>query len=155
MNGNDLNSINNPNVNNGSNQGTNITPERFNNQFINPENNINNIQNSSNIDELSKMMQNQGKEQQFIKNTESPKDTRLEFLSQERYINNLNIDGAYNNIENNGVNNTIRKSETENKKATIKITGETKVFFLIIALIFIFIIFLPTIFDLINNIKYR
>lgn len=75
----------------------------------------------------------------------------------EMTINNLNVDGTYNNISKPDYTNDPKVIENMNKmkKNTIKITNELKVFILISIILLIFIIVMPYISSFIRNIKYQ
>ena len=74
-------------------------------------------------------------------------------------LNDLNVDGEYNNIPKVDYSNDpqVRQNLEQNshKKNTITITKEGKVFILIIVAMLIFIFTMPYIFDLIREIKYH
>ena len=76
-------------------------------------------------------------------------------------LNEMNVDGAYNHME--SAPSYVNDAEVKNnidviqgkKKVTVTITKELKTVIIIAAILFVFIIFMPYVFDLINKIKYR
>ena len=78
----------------------------------------------------------------------------------ETSISDLNVEGAYNNMN-------VRPDYTSDpkvmeiihpdpaKKNTVKIGKELKTFFIIAAILLAFIMVLPNLFDLLNNIRFR
>ena len=140
---------NNQNVNNENgqiqNQNTFINnPININN---NPINNINNEINNSFEEENPMLNLNQNK---FIVNQDE---------NQNNNLNNMNVNGEYFNMPKVDYSNDpkVRQNiEAINKhgaKNTIKIGSEGKVFLIIVAVLLIFIIFMPTIYDAIRNIR--
>lgn len=69
-------------------------------------------------------------------------------------LNNLNVAGEYHNMPKVDYSQEPKVKENMQKKNTVTITSEGKVFLIIIAILLIFIFILPTIFDLITNISY-
>ena len=69
-------------------------------------------------------------------------------------LNNLNVDGSYHNMPKVDYSQEPKVKENMQKKNTVTITSEGKIFLIIIAVLLIFIFVLPTIFDLITNISY-
>ena len=77
------------------------------------------------------------------------------------HLNDMNVNGAYNHME--SAPSYVNDAEVKNnidvmqgkKKVTVTITKELKTVIIIAAILFVFIIFMPYVFDLINKIKYR
>ena len=69
-------------------------------------------------------------------------------------LNNLNIPGEYHDIPKIDYSQEPKVKENMQKKNTVTITSEGKIFLIIIAILLIFIFVLPTIFDLITNLSY-
>lgn len=149
-NGNSNNSFNLPNTNN-VNPITNIN----NNQTLTIDNSKDNVinpfanQNSATyVDMLRKEGINIPKTttQSFITNTPAYNDTS---------IKDLNIQGNYNNPENDYRQDPqVIANLNPNKKKTVTITGELKLVIIIALILFIFILVIPFIFDFISEIKY-
>ena len=134
-----------------------------------PQNNnvINNQQmptNSNNIDPFTNTNQTQkpttyvdmlekeginiiGNESKFINN---------KLTYNETSINDLNVQGNYNNILQNDYRNDPRVIENlkQKEKKTITITKELKIVIIIVVILFIFIFIIPYIFDFIREIRY-
>ncbi len=73
-------------------------------------------------------------------------------------INDLNVDGAYNrmNVAPDYVNDSKVKENMEApKKNTVPISKELKTVFIIAAILLVFIIIMPIIFDYINNLRFH
>lgn len=71
-------------------------------------------------------------------------------------LNDLNIDGDYNGLPKVDYSQdpkVMENIQSQNKKNTITITGEAKVFLIIIAVLLLFTFIMPTIFDYINDIQ--
>ena len=87
------------------------------------------------------------------------------FQSQNKFItenqantslNDLNVEGDYNGLPKVDYRQdpkVIENIQSQNKKNTITITGEAKVFLIIIAVLLLFTFVMPTIFDYINDIQ--
>ena len=78
--------------------------------------------------------------------------------NSETPINNMNIDGAYNriNVAPDYVNEAQVKENIENaKKNTVPVSKELKTVIIIAAILFIFILVMPFLFDLISNIRFH
>ena len=134
--------------------------QQFNNNQITPPNNnqgrFNNIQNNNfnqnqMNSEVNPMMEHNTN--RFISSGINP---------QENSLNSLNIDtGDTNSSRIDYSNDPIIQEKMEqmnnpqNKKNTITITSEGKVFLVIIAVLLIFIFVLPTIFDYLRDIQYK
>lgn len=134
--------------------------QQFNNNQITPPNNnqgrFNNIQNNNfnqnpMNSEVNPMME--PNTNRFISSGINP---------QENSLNSLNIDtGDTNSPRIDYSNDPIIQEKMEqmnnpqNKKNTITITSEGKVFLVIIAVLLIFIFVLPTIFDYLRDIQYK
>lgn len=86
-----------------------------------------------------------GKQNKFINNNIDTTSTSL---------NNLNIDGTYNNMPKIDYSQDPKVQENLNKKNTVTITSEGKIFIIIVIVLLLFIFALPTIFDMIRNINY-
>ena len=72
-------------------------------------------------------------------------------------LNDLNVEGEYNGmpkVDYSKDPKVVKNIEEEKKKNTITITGEAKVFLVIIAVLLLFTFVMPIIFDLIRNIHY-
>lgn len=118
------------------------------NQSINPfeNNNINNP-NQSYVDTLKKEEINiQNNQSRFVN----------ENVFNETSINDLNIQGNYNNTETNNYRNDpqVIANLNNTQKKTITITKELKLVIIIALVLFVFIFIMPYIFDFIQNIKY-
>ena len=121
---------------------------QYNNNLNNNDNFNNNINNEITMDSILNneeinAFQNQNK---FI--TENQTNTTL---------NDLNIEGDYNGLPKVDYSRdpkVIENIKAEKKKNTITITGEAKVFIIIIAVLLIFTFIMPTIFDFIRDIQY-
>jgi len=135
------------NINQGfmNQQNNNIIPnqDNINNQNNNLNTNINQgFNNNSNNDEIP-TFQSQNK---FI--TENQTNTAL---------NDLNVEGEYNGLSKVDYSQdpkVVENIQSSKKKNTITITGEAKVFLIIIAVLLIFTFIMPTIFDFIRDIQY-
>ena len=155
------NALNELNIGNNS---SNTNNNQNNNRFIN---NVSNV-NSTNLD-LSNNNQNQTptnnmnaedaklkaqvvkeKENQFIK-----KQSRY----NETSLNDLNVDGKYNKLEKSPYSDdeNVRENIKNHEKKTVNITvgQEMKLFLVIAGIMLIFIIIMPFIFDLIENIRFH
>ena len=118
------------------------------NQSINPfeNNNINNP-NQSYVDTLKKEGINiQTDKSKYVN----------ENVFNETSINDLNIQGNYNNTETNNYRNDpqVIANLNNTQKKTITITKELKLVIIIALVLFVFIFIMPYIFDFIQNIKY-
>ena len=136
---------------------SNINQGIINSQNINIDNNISSQNNNyfnSNIDnEMTRasILNNEGitvfqEQNKFI--TENQTNTAL---------NDLNVEGEYNGltkIDYSKDPKVMENIQSQNKKNTITITGEAKVFLIIIAVLLLFTFVMPIIFDFINNIQH-
>lgn len=118
----------------------------------NIDNNINNNQSFNNVTKESILDEEQiptlSEKNRFINNVESNTNTAL---------NDLNVEGEYNGIPKVDYTNDPKVQENilqEKKKNTITITGEAKVFLIIIAVLLLFTFIMPIIFDAIREIQY-
>ena len=125
-----------------NNQDLNVNnQEKNSNQFNNMQTfNQNSLPQTENEDTLVIKQPNK-----FINNNIDTTNTAL---------NNLNVDGTYNNMPKVDYLQEPKVKENMQKKNTVTITSEGKVFLIIIAVLLIFVFVLPTIFDLITNISY-
>lgn len=126
----------------------------FNNGLnANPDNNINEMLNNNQMPENNM-------------NEQIQDDDRLHLANHNRFINSqqnntmlndLNVEGEYNGmpkVDYSKDPKVVKNIEEEKKKNTITITGEAKVFLVIIAVLLLFTFVMPIIFDLIRNIHY-
>lgn len=113
------------------------------NNFINPNNQINNPNFSETLQSDGINLENNSK---FINNSQFNETT----------INDLNVDGAYNNMNAPDYIQDPKVMENLNKvkKTTVQLPADSKTFIIIAIVLFIFILIMPYIFDLIRNIKY-
>ena len=161
---NNQNNLNNPQMNNfmGNNNfqpSLNVIPTN-NNQNMNT-NNLQNNQNFINPNQFNDMQTfNQNNSQQIenedtlvIKQTNKFINNNID--TSNTSLNNLNIDGAYNNMPKVDYSQDPKVRENMQKKNTVTITSEGKVFIIIIAILLIFIFVLPMVFDFIANISYK
>lgn len=87
-----------------------------------------------------------------------PANGGMNQANSETPINNMNIDGAYNrmNVAPDYVNEAQVKENIENaKKNTVPVSKELKTVIIIAAILFIFILVMPFLFDLISNIRFH
>jgi len=138
-------SINNIPTNNIQESNIIQTPDNFNNQFNsmppqmnNPEQpQVNGNYLDDEINEIIKPQQNR-----FINNSMPSENTTL---------NDLNVDGAYNNMPKVDYSQEPKVQENLKKKNTVTITSEGKVFILIIIVLLLFTFVMPYIFDFFRN----
>lgn len=154
-----------PTMNPVNNNETQNDAHQFDNAFMNTMANNNNINNTNqNTFFNNPVVSNQ--------NTELPQDNEMDELNkviktpQNRFIND-NIDTTANslndlNIETGNADGPKvdyskdpKVMENLNKKNTINITSEGKIFIVIIIALLIFIFVLPTVFDFIRKIQYQ
>lgn len=155
------NYANNPNV------VQNVNPQ-FNNAYM--KNNINNTievnqQTQSNyINPVNPILQtgnsiinNTGDEIKDILNQEQNRFINNNIDTKNTTLNDLNVNGEYNNMTKIDYSQDpqVMKNINQAKKNTITITSEGKVFIIIVLVLLLFIFVLPTIFDLIEKIKYQ
>ena len=79
-------------------------------------------------------------------------------VHNEASINDLNIDGTYNNmnVKPDYVNDPkVLENMNEPKKNTIKVNKEMKTFILIALFLLVFIILMPVLFDLLNKVRFH
>ena len=133
-------------------QGNTITPipnqENVNNSNINSiSNNPNNITNSMNMN---------GPINSETSSVPNPSINSNNIPAyNDTSINDLNIQGNYNNPESDYRQDPqIIANLNPNKKKTVTITGELKLVIIIALILFIFILVIPFIFDFISEIKY-
>lgn len=141
----------------------NIEPQKNieQNQFVNT-NIINNNQdnyfanNTVNFNQNYQQANAQNKDINQIIGGESNKFINNNIDTSSTSLNNLNVEGEYNNMPKVDYSKDPKVMENiqKNKKNTITITGEGKVFIIIIVVLLLFIFVLPTIFDLITKISY-
>ena len=134
-------------TNNQNQPGINVQPTP--NNFINP----NNIQQNNNPT-FSETLESEGihlgNNSKFISN---------EAQFNETTINDLNVDGTYNNMgtpdysQDPKVKENLEKINS-GKKTTVQLPADSKTFIIIAIVLLIFILVMPYIFDLIRNIKY-
>ena len=106
-------------------------------------------------------------EQIFIENNFSQNDVEDNLIVQHKNkfinnnidttstsLNNLNIPGEYNNMPKVDYSQEPKVKENMQKKNTITITGEAKVFLIIIAVLLLFTFVMPIIFDFVRDIQY-
>jgi hypothetical protein len=149
---------NNNNINNQDN--TNNQNNNFFNNNINP--NFNNGQYNNNLNtNINQQFNNEITRESILNN-----DEIVVFQSQNKFItenktntslNDLNIEGDYNGLPKVDYSQdpkVIENLKTQNKKNTIIITEEAKIFLIIIAVLLLFTFVMPIIFDLIRNIQY-
>ena len=87
-----------------------------------------------------------------------PTNGGMNQANSETPINNMNIDGTYNrmNVAPDYVNEAQVKENIENaKKNTVPVSKELKTVIIIAAILFIFILVMPFLFDLISNIRFH
>lgn len=146
------NILNQNNLNNQQNQPQNNMSNGIqtdNQQPINPLGAINNnpMNNQvNNLEDINPMMNLQSNK--FINDNIETNDTSL---------NNLNIDGEYHNMPkidySQDPNVKANLEQFENKKNTITVGPEAKIFLIIVIVLFLFIIVMPYIFDAIREIS--
>ena len=147
---NNQNNLNNPQINNfmGSDNfqpNLNVIPTT-NNQNLNTNNVENNQFNQNNSQQI------ENEDTLVIKQTNKFINNNID--TSNTSLNNLNIDGAYNDMPKVYYSQDPKVRENMQKKNTVTITSEGKVFLIIIAILLIFVFILPTIFDFITNISY-
>ena len=79
-------------------------------------------------------------------------------IVQNNNINDLNIDGTYNGMNSmpNYVNSqVVNDNITTKKKKTVTVSKELKTVIIITVILFIFILLMPMLNDLINNIRFQ
>ena len=128
------------------------------NKFINPQMNndfeTNNLQPNLNIiPNFNNQQPVEPEDTLMIKQTNKFINNDIDTTSTS--LNNLNVDGAYNNMPKVDYSQEPKVKENMQKKNTVTITSEGKVFLIIIAVLLIFVIVLPMIFDFITNISYN
>ena len=85
-----------------------------------------------------------------------PNDGPVTPTNQETYLNDMNVNGAYNKMEAPEYVNDQKVVENINapKKNTITITKELKTIIIISLILLVFIFIMPVIFDLVTNIRF-
>jgi len=134
-----FNNNTNTNINNNHNHNLNNSNDQGFNANINEEMTIETILNNEGIN----VFQEQNK---FI--TENQTNTAL---------NDLNVEGEYNGLPKVDYSQdpkVMENIQSSKKKNTITITGEAKVFLIIIAVLLLFTFIMPIIFDYVRNIQY-
>ena len=108
----------------------------------------------------------------YISTISTPNDTTLDMTTpldsvntvvsneQEAYINNLNVDGAYNRMEKSEVpeyinDPQVRENMDPHKKNTVPITKELKTVIIIAIVLLVFIFIMPEVFDWISNLRFN
>lgn len=132
-----------------NNEGNNFTNPQINNEF--EQNNLH--QNLNIIPNLNNQQPVEPEDTLMIKQTNKFINNDIDTTSTS--LNNLNVDGAYNNMPKVDYSQEPKVKENMQKKNTVTITSEGKVFLIIIAVLLIFVIVLPMIFDFITNISYN
>lgn len=125
--------------------------ESFNNQNIN-QNPINVINTGFESNNQNNFSQNDVEDNLIVQHKNKFINNNIDTTSTS--LNNLNIPGEYNNMPKVDYSQEPKVKENMQKKNTVTITSEGKIFLVIIAILLIFIFVLPTIFDLIRNIIY-
>ncbi len=76
-------------------------------------------------------------------------------MHQDTHLNDLNVDGSYNNLEapDYATDEQVKKNINEYTKKTVPVSNELKVVIIIAVLMLIFILFMPELGDLLRNIK--
>lgn len=137
-----------------------------NNRFIN---NVSNV-NSTNLDLSNTTSSNEVTSPIATMNVEDAKlkaqvveEQQNQFINKESIrnetsLNDLNVDGKYNKLDKSPYSDEekVRDNIDNRQKNNIKITldHEKKVFLIIVAVMLVFIIIMPFIFDLIENIRF-
>ena len=154
---NNLNNDNNLTRNNNpypSPQAPNTQNQFANTQYQTPtyQNQVNPYQTSNNLGQVNnnpipnQMPNNQNASEQVPNNVDpqpnnitSPSD-----VNNNNLINELNVDGSYNNIEKQDITPTENNPKT---KKTVTINKELKTLMIIVAILLVFIFFMPNVFD--------
>ncbi len=121
-------------------------------QAPNTQNQVNPYQTPNNLGQVNnnhipnQMPNNQNASEQVPNNVAlqpnnitSPSD-----VNNNNLINELNVDGSYNNIEKQDITSTENNPKT---KKTVTINKELKTLMIIVAILLVFISFMPTVFD--------
>ena len=139
-----VNNMNNIPVNNGNTIPTSptITPIQENQQPVSNNDFIAQSETFANLDQSGAFIQNA---------------TTNEQLDNQTYLNDMNVSGTYNKMEAPSYASDPKVAENINnhKKNTIPVTKELKTIIIISLLLLVFIIIMPIIFDLINNVRFR
>ena len=130
------------------------------NNTVNSNNVILNQQNNQMVDNNFNMNnQTNG----FVNSQNNVDNNDNSFISpennyQETKLSDLNIDGTYNNMNRapEYVNNqTVIENVEPKKKNTLKVSKELKTVLIITAVLFLFILIIPMLDDLLNNIRFQ
>ena len=137
-----------------------------NNRFINNVSNVNStsldLSNTTSSNEVTSPIATMNVEDAKLK-AQVVKEQKNQFINKERIrnetsLNDLNVDGKYNKLDKSPYSDEekVRDNIDNRQKHNIKITldHEKKVFLIIVAVMLVFIIIMPFIFDLIENIRF-
>ena len=134
--------------------GSNINQGTVQQQTVNITNDFSNQNNNIIGNNIKKQMRN---ESQSIPEEMTAFQTQNKFITENQTntaLNELNVEGEYNGLPKVDYMQdpkVMENIQSQNKKNTITITGEAKVFLIIIAVLLLFTFVMPTIFDFINN----
>ncbi len=134
--------------------GSNINQGTVQQQTVNITNDFSNQNNNIIGNNIKKQMIN---ESQSIPEEMTAFQTQNKFITENQTntaLNELNVEGEYNGLPKVDYMQdpkVMENIQSQNKKNTITITGEAKVFLIIIAVLLLFTFVMPTIFDFINN----
>ena len=141
-----------------------------NNRFINNVSNVNstnldlsnntpNNQPNVNISPMENMNIEDAKLKSQVVKTEENQFINKNNIRNETSLNDLNVDGKYNKLEKSPYSNepVVRENIEQHEKKTVKITvsQEMKLFLIIAAIMLVFIIIMPFIFDFVENIRFN
>ena len=163
---NDNNANNNRFINNLSN--VNSTQLDFSNEETdeNKQNKINDIlkpdsENSKSVNPLSEMNVEGTKLREQVVETHENQHVNAENKYNETSLNDLNVEGGYNKLETPTTpfsnDEQVRENIEYHEKKTVKltVTQEMKIFIIIGIVMLIFIIIMPYIFDIVENIRFH
>ena len=134
-------------TNNMNNSQTIMPNQNGNPNNTNQTNNINNIPNPI-MNTNPNPINNIGNQQNKFINYGNPNETAL---------NDLNVEGTYNKLEKPVYTNEpqVRENIENNKKNTIPVSKELKTVIIIALVLLIFIIFIPMVFEFVNDIRFN
>lgn len=122
------------------------TQNQYNQNQVNPYQTPNNLGQVNNNHIPNQMPNNQNASEQVPNNvTQQPNNiTSPSDVNNNNLINELNVDGSYNNIEKQDITPTENNPKT---KKTVTINKELKTLMIIVAILLVFISFMPIVFD--------
>ena len=122
------------------------TQNQYNQNQVNPYQTPNNLGQVNNNPIPNQMPNNQNASEQ-VPNNVAPQPNNITSpsdVNNNNLINELNVDGSYNNIEKQDITPTENNPKT---KKTVTINKELKTLMIIVAILLVFISFMPIVFD--------